>query len=193
MNLIFIAFAAWLVLRCYHPYPPSSQPHLHPNIAATYAPTSKWGAPIAVNTHIHTRANPTVSLSLPPSLTHHPPFSFSSCLSLSPITLPVLVFDLQTLVGIMTTNQGWRWVITMWPTHPSWPFYSLHMMHLSDSFVEPAELHQWGGFHAKFTGTLIKLNEVFKGQTPKTFLEVLGVKNDKFYCLFLCSFLKTMF
>lgn len=142
MNLIFIAFAAWLVLRCYHPYPPSSQPHLHPNIAATYAPTSKWG-PIAVTTHTSTHAQ--IRQSHCPSLLHSfPPFSFSGCLSPSPITLPVLVFDLQTLVGIMTTNQGWRWVITMWPTHPSWPFYSPHMMHLSDSFVEPAELHRGG-------------------------------------------------
>lgn len=32
------------------------------------------GGPIAVNTHIHTRANPTVSLSLSPSLPPHPIF-----------------------------------------------------------------------------------------------------------------------
>lgn len=92
-------------------------------------------------TRAHTHIQPTLC----PSLLHSfPPFSFSGCLSLSPITLPVLVFDLQTLVGIMTTNQGWRWVITMWPTHPSWPFYSPHMMHLPDSFWEPAELHREG-------------------------------------------------
>lgn len=52
----------------------------------------------------------------------------------------------------------------MWPTHPSWPFYSPHMMHLSDSFVEPAELHH-RGFGAKFysaVGCTIKLEEAFK-------------------------------
>lgn len=136
MNLIFIAFAAWLVLRCYHPYPPSSQPHPLPSIAAIYiAICTAQGQMAVTGTHTSSR------LFVPPSFTHFPPFSFSGCLSLSPITLPVLVFDLQTLVGIMTTNQGWRWVITMWPTHPSWPFYSPHMMHLPDSFWEPAELH----------------------------------------------------
>lgn len=141
MNLIFIAFAAWLVLRCYHPYPPSSQPHplptslpstlLHPN-------RGKWQSLGQTCKHTSSR------LFVPPSFSHFPLFSFSGCLSLSPITLPVLVFDLQTLVGIMTTNQGWRWVIIMWPTHPSWPFYSPHMMHLPDSFWEPTELHHKG-------------------------------------------------
>lgn len=137
MNLIFIAFAAWLVLRCYHPYPPSFQPHPLPNITATYihqtgANGSQHTHALA-RTHAHTH-NPCVSLSHPPSLIS-PILSLCGCLSPSPITLPVLVFDLQMLVGIMTTNQGWRWVITMWPTHPSWPFYSPRMMHLPRLFL----------------------------------------------------------
>ncbi len=73
MNLIFIAFAAWLVLGCYHPYPPSSQPHPLPNIAATYTPISTKQGQMAVtgtdaHTHTHTHTHPAVSLSLPPSL-----------------------------------------------------------------------------------------------------------------------------
>lgn len=117
------------------------------SIAAIHTATSNEHGQVAVTgtevqKHIQPSLCPSCLQSNPP-----PPFSVSGCLSLSPITLPVLVFDLQTLVGIMTTNQGWRWVITMWPTHPSWPFYSPHMMHLPDSFWEPTELHHKGFTH----------------------------------------------
>lgn len=55
--------------------------------------------------HTHTLTHAHACLC--PTLLHSfPPFSFCGCLSPSPITLPVLVFDLQMLVGIMTTNQG---------------------------------------------------------------------------------------
>lgn len=102
------------------PPPPQHHRIYTPSLQIGANAVTAWDSRQTHTSHIHPSLCPSLPPFLPPSLIF--PFPFSVSLSLSPSLSLVLVFDLQMLVGIMTTNQGWRWVITMWPSLPSWPF-----------------------------------------------------------------------